>query len=70
MNKIFARTSVWFAVATLFASGFLLQSKENTHPAAPTSLSILDEDTLASGPTIPPGPYDEDDDNPGDTKIA
>jgi hypothetical protein len=59
-----------FAVAALFATGFLLQSEEKTHVSAPTSLSIFDLESFASGPTIPPGPYDEDDSNPGETKLA
>ena len=69
MTKLLARTSVLFTAAALFAAGLVLQS-ESGAKVAPTSLSVFDTETLASGPTLRPGPYDEDDSGSGGTKIA
>ncbi len=70
MKNLFARTSVLIAAAALFATGLALQSESHTNIAAPTSLSVIELDVLASGPTIPPGPYDEDDSSSGGQKLA
>jgi hypothetical protein len=70
MKSLLASTSVLCASAVLFAIGVMSQSKSDTNLAAPTSLSVIVDHKLASGPTIPPGPWDEDDSGSGGTKIA
>jgi hypothetical protein len=67
MRKLFASTTLLFAAATLYAAGFIAQSTASGTSVAPTSLSVDVEDTLASGPTLPPDDYDEPDDS---TKVA
>ena len=69
MTKLLARTSVLLTAAALFTTGLMLQG-DSSKMAAPTSLSVMDDQTLASGPTIPPGPYDEEESGSGGTKIA
>jgi hypothetical protein len=70
MKKLFSSLSVLFASAALFAAGVLSQSKCEPNLAAPTSITVIVDHTLASGPTIPPGPWDEEETGSGDTKIA
>lgn len=70
MKKLLSSLSVLFASAALFAAGILSQSQSEPNPAAPTSITVIVDHTLASGPTIPPGPWDDEDTGSGDTKIA
>lgn len=70
MKKLLSSLSVLFASAALFAAGILSQSRCEPNPAAPTSITVIIDHTLASGPTIPPGPWDEEEPNSGETKIA
>ena len=67
MRKLFASTTLLCAAATLYAAGFIAQSTGTGTSVAPTSLSVPVDDTLASGPTLPPDDYDEPDDS---TKMA
>lgn len=68
MIKLLTRTSILFASAALFAAGLISQSNTEIKSVAPTSLTVIVDDSLASGPTLPPGDYDEDED--GGTKVA
>lgn len=68
MKKIFASFSLLFASAVLFAAGVITQSQTQFNLVAPTSLSVLEDYSFASGPTIPP--IDEDDTGAGGTHVA
>ena len=70
MSRILASTSLLFASAALFAAAVVFQPTGAGNRVAPTSLTVIVEDKVASGPTIPPGPWDEDDDGSGGTKLA
>ena len=69
MKRLLSSTTVLIASAALFAAGVMSQLTTRGQFAAPTSLSVFIEYDLASGPTIPPGPWDEESSN-GETKIA
>jgi hypothetical protein len=68
MKNLLTSTTAILASAALFAAGLMFQSGTCTHLNAPATLPI--EKKLASGPTIPPGPWDGVDSNSPGTKIA
>jgi len=70
MKRILASTAVLIASAALFAAGSMSKLSTQGEFAAPTSISIFVDHDLASGPTIPPGPWDEEGSGSGETKIA
>jgi hypothetical protein len=67
MRRILASTSLLFATATLYAVGFIAQATVTGDTAPPSSLSVDIDDSLATGPTLPPDDYDEPE---GGTKVA
>ena len=48
MKKLLSSLSVLFASAALFAAGILSQSRCEPNPAAPTSITVIIDHTLAS----------------------
>ena len=58
MKKILASTSLLFISAALYAAGFIAKATVAGQVVAPTSLSVLVDDDLRSGPTLPPDDYD------------
>ena len=69
MTRILTSTAVLLASAGLFTASMIWQPGAAGTRVAPTSLTFMADDTLASGPTIPPGPWDEEDSGSGGTKI-
>ena len=69
MKTLLSNTTVLLACAALFAAGLFTKSAVEADLVAPTSLSLIHEDQEASGPTIPPGPWD-DEDTEEEPKIA
>jgi hypothetical protein len=70
MKNLLTSTTAILASAALFAAGLMLQSETPMHSNAPATLPVSIEQKLASGPTSPPGPWDDDDTGSGGTKIA
>jgi len=69
MKTLLTSTTAIFASALLFAAGLIIQSGMSAHFNAPATLPTSLE-KIASGPTIPPGPWDDDDSSSGGTKVA
>ena len=69
MKTLLTSTTAILASAVLFAAGLMIQSGTSAHSNAPATLPLSLEKT-ASVPTIPPGPWDDDDSSSGGTKVA
>ena len=70
MKNLLTSTTAILASAALFAAGLMIQSGTRIESHAPATLPMCIEKKIASGPTIPPGPWDDDDSSSGDTKVA
>ena len=70
MTRLLTSSLVLFASAALFLAGVLSQADAAAPYVAPTSLSLIEDEQTASGPTIPPGPWDEEEEDEGGTKVA
>lgn len=66
MTRLFASTSLLIASAVLYAAGCIAQSTTEGTTVSPTGLSVFVEETMASGPTLPPDDPTDD----GGTHIA
>jgi hypothetical protein len=69
MATFLNNSKVLFVCAALFVFGTIAKSDAGANLAAPTSLSLMYQGEQASGPTIPPGPWDEEE-GEGETKVA
>jgi hypothetical protein len=59
MTKIFSNRTVFATIAIVFLVAALFHTVKGGKTVAPTGLTLVSESQTFSGPTMPPGPWNE-----------